>query len=166
MVLYGGITGILAKRRGKGGFQNKEFPPKKQVQRPDAPLVLTLGGCIAAGAVKSLQIGGYVLFVSLVSGVIASVLPLWLLENGAFKGLLYGFFEFSSGVFALEGNTVFKLFWGSFLICWSGLSVQMQVSGFLLEGGLSPKRQLCAHLLCAPVVATGTVLLSKIFGLI
>ena len=58
------------------------------------------------------------------------------------------------------------LFLGSMIVCWSGLSVHMQVAGFLNDAGLSVKKHLKAHLLLAPAVSTVTVLLAGVFGLL
>lgn len=167
--LYGLACGRISKKKG-GAAENIYFggPVKREeLQEKDvnAPFSV-IGKCVALGAVKSVQVVGYVLFFSLLSGVIYSVFPSFLGKNTLVKALFFGFFEFSSGVFALEGAPLLKLFFGSLLICFSGLSVHMQVAGFLNEGRLSSFAHLKAHFFLAPVVAVATVLVSKIFCLI
>lgn len=163
-LLYGFVAGRLA---GHGDGEEERLPLASAVDlEKETPLFPLIGRCVAEGALQTVRIGGYVLFFSLISGVLLETVLGVFEKTPLFKALLCGFFEFSSGIGLLSCGGKAALFLGSMIVCWSGLSVHMQVAGFLNDAGLSVKKHLKAHLLLAPAVSTVTVLLAGAFGLL
>jgi sporulation integral membrane protein YlbJ len=165
-----GLYGFFSSRK-EGGTKKVCAPQSERTnesakENGEGSLVSLIGSSIAEGAVKSVKVTGYVLFFSLVSGILGSFFQRLFSENQVAAALFYGFFEFSSGIACLSQANALSLFVGGLIIGWSGLSVHLQVAGFLSDAHLSVKKHLTAHLLLPPVTSLLTVLLSKALGLL
>lgn len=164
VLLYGILQGLWAKKRGE---DQTILPPKGAfAEKKQLSPLLQVGRCIAEGALQTVRIGGYVLFFLMVSGVLCRTLFSFFAGHPLFEALLCGFFEFSSGVSAIGSGGATGLLFGGMIVCFSGLSVHMQVAGFLNDAGLSAKKHLRCHLFLCPVVPAASLLLARVMGLL
>ncbi len=103
---------------------------KKNEKSTDTPSMIICKSISSAGD-SMLKIAGFVLFFSVFSGIINSILTKLLHTSSVFSSLVSGFLEISSGMASLDSpdfSIKEKFVLGAFYIYWSGLSVLFQVS--------------------------------------
>lgn len=172
--LYGVLLGRSARKREKSR-KREGAPPflKKEEGKADPferkrtvpALFPMVGVCIGRSALQMVRIGGYILFFFLISGLILDIFsPIFSLFP-LLEGPVAGFFEISSGVAHINARGAQGMLAGGLVLCFSGLSVHMQVAGFLVPAGLSVKEHLLAHLRLCPVIALLSAALCALFDL-
>lgn len=119
---------------------------------------------IGDAALQTLRICGIVLFFSVLSGVAALPFAERLRARPELLGLLYGFFEFSSGCLSLTPGADAACY-AALITGFSGLSVLAQCATFLVPSGVSMKGWLLAHLLC-PLLTSFSLFLFKTTGIL
>ena len=146
---------IFANRKG----ERKEAAHLDPVIAPRA--LSNVPEAIVSSFRSFLDICAFVIFFSLLSSSLLSALPP--LSDTA-EALFRGFFEMSSGVFALgELSPKIAVPLCSFISSFSGLSVCFQVFSFLADEKIGMKKYLLSRLFCAPVSAILSLLLSRAF---
>ncbi|MBP3321344.1 MAG: hypothetical protein J6M12_03230 [Clostridia bacterium] len=156
---YGLISGQCVRKREKKvalmGEEKLFFEERlKLTSYPSTVTLLTMvSAAIGEGALQMVRIGGYILFFSLVSGLALSLCTPLILLFPSLEGLIAGVFEISTGVAHMKKRGAEGMFFGALSLCWSGVSVHLQVASCLGGAGLSPKKHIVAHLILAPTVA-------------
>lgn len=145
----------------KDGGKVEPFEGKQTVPS----LFPMVGTCIGKSALQMVRIGGYILFFFLISGLILDVFSPVFALFPLLEGPMAGFFEISSGVSHIKARGALGMLAGGLVLGFSGLSVHMQVAGFLAPAGLSVKEHLLAHLRLCPVIALLSAALCALFDL-
>lgn len=150
-ILWGHFTGLRARRKGaplpQGGRTGD--------QMRSSSFSLRFTGAVRGACEGFLLIAGFVLFFAVLTGILEAVLA----SLGApelLRAIVCGALELSGGTAALSALPLgagAKTFLLALFSLFSGASVLLQMSAFLLPTGLSPKKLLRARLLLAPVGA-------------
>ena len=131
--------------------------PEKQADSKPLKFSEVFTFCIRESVSAMLGICGYVMFFSLLSGIIGDALlcPLEKLCTNsetlsAVSAVISGFFEMSFGVFAAETlNFPRNILVCSLITGFSGIAVYFQVSEICLKNGFSTNYFVFSHILCA-----------------
>ena len=161
---YGILLGKRAKRARKESHEKEDQAPQQSTASV-CLLFPLIGECIAKGALQMVRIGGYVLFFSLLAGVIQDTFPALFEMFPTLRAVVCGFFEISSGVAAIEEASALSFFTGALMIGWSGVSVHLQTASFLRQAGLSSKPYLLAHVLLPPITATLSLVAGRMLSI-
>ena len=120
-----------------------------------------LSAVVSAGK-SILSVSAFVVFFSVVCGVISAVLPL----TQSVSAAVAGFFEISSGASALlPVRSPENLALAAALLSWSGLSVHFQVLSQTSTVGISPVPYLFSKLLAAVIAAAVSFAAFFLFGI-
>lgn len=175
VLLYGILLGRRSrKRKGQGGNsineeragrKRKPAPSHGMPAKPVPSLFSAVGQCIGAAALQMVRIGGFILAFSLLSGLILELFDPLFVRFPLLEAPVAGFFEISSGVAHMKAGGTLGMLIGGLCLSFSGLSVHMQVAGFLDPAGLSVKEHLLAHVRLCPIIAVAAAALCALFGL-
>ena len=158
------LFGMLYKRK------KKKRATHSSVFLPPKPFSRIFTDAVSNAALSALKILGYLIFFKAVCCVsedlLAHVFPPS--ASKAIAALFSGILEISAGSAALKTlqSPTVRLLLAALVTGWSGLSVSLQVSGFLKEADIPMKGYLLAHLICPPVSAAIAVGVGILTGII
>lgn len=138
-----------------GGDQ--KFCDKKQEKTSRKAFLPEFLSAVVSAGKSVLSVSAFVVFFSVVCGVISAVLPF----GYPFSSAIRGFFEISAGASSLLPiSTTENLAFAAALLSWSGLSVHFQVLSQVLSAEISPVPYLFSKLFSSLLAAAAIFLFS------
>lgn len=108
-----------------------------------------LSESLEKSATNTLIICSYVIFFSVISGIIIDIVQKFGLKNNTLHTLLFGIFEMTSGIVrasVFDGNE--KIVFIAFMCSFSGISIIFQLSGICNDKGINVRSFIISRLLC------------------
>jgi len=149
---------ILCKKISYSTISFNQMNAKKQ------SIVSTFTESISSSANICLNMCSFIIFFSIISGIITDFVIGHVSDSSELSVLIYGFFEVTGGITkstALSGNE--KLMIIASLVGFCGLSIQMQVSDILNKVGISSKKYTVSRFICMLLCPLYLLLILLIF---
>ncbi len=140
---------------------NNNLKPKPQPinskTKEDHRLSHIFCSAICKAGASTVNIFGYIIFFSVLCGIISNIIPI---TSDIFRAFFFGIIEISNGMEALKNceRGLLTYFTGCLITYFSGFSVHLQVISTLHED-ISPKKYLLSRIIFAPLCAVISTLI-------
>ena len=181
MLVLGILLGIAARKKARAKKNADPAVSQAASRRPTMPALAKPFSLLFYESVKSacpamLQIAGFVVFFSILSGILEKIAPSGGISAAAIPAsgwaitALRGILEISGGARAAAASRAAiglpgAVFCTAFVTVWSGLSVHMQVASFALPAGLRMQSYYLCRIVTAAAVAAASFGICRVAGI-